>query len=331
MTRMATRRIARGCRRIVLAATILIACTSACAVERTPFTVVVLPDTQFYSERYPGTYLSQTAWIAATREQEHIAFVTHLGDLVQNHDRRVEWERADRAMRLLDLTVPYSACFGNHDLGSSHCTDFFGPARYAGRPWYLGADPGGHNHAQIFEAGGYRILHLNLEFGAGDKAVAWARSVAAEHAALPAILSTHDYLGLGSRTPTGERLWADFVSQTPRIFLVLNGHIHGEFWQVSENRAGGRVIEILSDYQDNPNGGEGDLRILRFDVAADRLEIETYSPLLDRVNASPAGRFGFDVEFGETIRVLTPVSRAPVAVPNRGLPVVPAAPAPVGN
>jgi len=31
--------------------------------DRAPFSVVLLPDTQNYSEKYPGTYLSQTCWI----------------------------------------------------------------------------------------------------------------------------------------------------------------------------------------------------------------------------------------------------------------------------
>lgn len=76
--------------------------------------------------------------------------------------------------------------------------------------------------------------------------------------------------------------------------------------------------QYYSDFQDNPDGGEGDLRILRFDIPTNRLEVETYSPLLDRATTSFGSRFGFDVEFGETIRVAAPVGCAAEPVPNGG-------------
>lgn len=290
---------------------------AAHAVERVPFTVVALPDTQRYSERLPGSFLAQTGWIVAMRERESIAFVTHLGDLVEHHADRTEWERADRAMRTLDGIVPFSACIGNHDAGSANCTEFFGTTRHAGQPGYVGSSPDGRNHAMAFTASGYRFLHLNFVYAPGEPALAWARTVVAATPDSPVIVSTHDNLGLFARTTNGEALWSRFVTDVPQVFLVLNGHTHGEYWQVSANSAGGRVIEILSDYQDNANGGEGDLRLLRFDVPRNRLEIETYSPVLDRWSTNETSRFGFDVEFGKGVVVQSPVGRQQTVAPNR--------------
>ena len=54
--------------------------------DRAPFSVVLLPDTQNYSEKYPGTYLSQTCWIKDRAQQDNIRFVIHLGDIVQHDD-----------------------------------------------------------------------------------------------------------------------------------------------------------------------------------------------------------------------------------------------------
>src|SRR5690348_2204461 len=42
------------------------------------FTIVVLPDTQHYSEDYPGTFLAQTTWIAENLAARKIAAVIHL-------------------------------------------------------------------------------------------------------------------------------------------------------------------------------------------------------------------------------------------------------------
>lgn len=318
----------RQCRVVVAGVVLALALLrGARAQERAAFTIVALPDTQRYSEKFPGTFLCQAGWIAAERERESIVFVTHLGDLVEHRGELKEWQRADRAMRILDGVVPYSACIGNHDLGTTNAFAFFGPARYAGRSGYLGAAPNGLSHAQLVAAGGYRLLHLNLVYAPDAATLDWARGVVAAYAESPAIISTHDNLGLAARTANGEALWNAFVSRTPQIFLVLNGHTHGEYWQVSTNVAGGRVIEILSDYQENLAGGEGDLRLLRFDLPRNRLEVETYSPLLDRANTNVSSRFGFDMAYGATIQVRAPVGRGPSGFLGRK-PEYGAAPAP---
>ena len=48
------------------------------------FTIVVLPDTQFYSAEFPVVYTAQTEWIANSIASRNILFVTHLGDVVLN-------------------------------------------------------------------------------------------------------------------------------------------------------------------------------------------------------------------------------------------------------
>src|SRR5262249_1306151 len=80
------------------------------------FTIVLLPDTQFYSEKYPETYVAQTMWIRERVKPDNIKFVVCLGDIVQNAHVEDEWKRADQAAHILDGVVPYSAVPGNHDL-----------------------------------------------------------------------------------------------------------------------------------------------------------------------------------------------------------------------
>src|ERR1700693_4565394 len=54
------------------------------------FTVVALPDTQYYSSSlYGGTpamFNAQTQWIVNNQNSLNIAYVAHLGDMVQNGD-----------------------------------------------------------------------------------------------------------------------------------------------------------------------------------------------------------------------------------------------------
>ena len=77
------------------------------AEKRSDFTVVLLPDTQYYSQLYPENYLCQTRWIKERASADNIKFVIHLGDIVHNYNNiEQEWKAADRAHQILDGAVP---------------------------------------------------------------------------------------------------------------------------------------------------------------------------------------------------------------------------------
>jgi len=80
-----------------------------------PFVIVMLPDTQNYLQKWPESFMAQTDWIGRNRERENIAFVTHIGDVVNDPNGSKEWEAADKAMSQLDGVVPWGVCLGNHD------------------------------------------------------------------------------------------------------------------------------------------------------------------------------------------------------------------------
>ncbi|WDE99390.1 metallophosphoesterase [Lentisphaera profundi] len=96
-------------------------------VKVEPFTIVVLPDTQYYCDtrhklsakwgngdlrRY---FFAQTEWVRDNQERFNIAFLLHEGDIVQA-DAPEEWAIAREAMSILDGKVPYCMCLGNHDM-----------------------------------------------------------------------------------------------------------------------------------------------------------------------------------------------------------------------
>ena len=99
------------------------------------FSIVVIPDTQNYTQNNPAIFNAQTRWIRDNRNSENIVFVTHLGDLTGTisdycGDAR-EWRRVDAAMSNLKFDpplapLPYSVLPGNHDF------DDFAPPRTNG-------------------------------------------------------------------------------------------------------------------------------------------------------------------------------------------------------
>ena len=82
-----------------------------------PFTLVVLPDTQCYcdtrhaqsAKKWGGDlrryFFSQTRWIRDNARKLNIAFVLHEGDITQT-DYDDEWKIAAKAMALLDGKSP---------------------------------------------------------------------------------------------------------------------------------------------------------------------------------------------------------------------------------
>jgi hypothetical protein len=282
------------------------------------FTVVLLPDTQFYSEKYPETYVAQTMWIRERVRQDNIKFVVCLGDIVQNAHVEQEWLNAHEAARILDGVVPYSAVPGNHDLvlkdkvisrDSTLYNKFFGVARFAKEPWY-----GGHlgetndNNYCTFEAAGRDFLVLSLEFAPRDEALAWAAEICRTHSAHNVILATHSYLNLQGRTTSqakvsgssansGEEMWRKLVSKQPNIFMVACGHVGGVNLLNSVNDSGGSVIEILTDYQNLALGGQGWLRTMKFVPNENKIYVDAYSPLLKQHNPDPKQSHTIDLDF----------------------------------
>ena len=141
------------------------------AADQEPFTIVMLPDTQFYAETYPEYFHDQTEWVRRNAEKENIVFVTQVGDIVQNGDAAPnEWKVADEAFARLKGVVPWGVAIGNHDydLGeppgrASVFRKTFGPQRFAGNAWYGGSSENELNSYQLFSGGGDRFLIFHLE------------------------------------------------------------------------------------------------------------------------------------------------------------------------
>lgn len=295
------------------------------------FTVVVMPDTQHYSEKYPANFHAQTEWIVANKKRYKIAAVLQLGDLT-NHNNPAEWDVAQKAMTKLDGHVPYFITLGNHDYsergGCSDRTtlynDYFPIAKFRERPNFGGTydrEPERmENCYQTFAVGDRKFVVLSLEFGPRNDVVRWANEVTASHADHEAILITHAYMyydetrydwaKYGPRQTwnphnyrvaknsaddvnDGEQLWQKLVGKHENFILTLNGHVIGDGLgrTVTKTAAGRDVHQVLVNFQMKPNGGDGWLRLLEF--KADKLTVAArdYSPVLNRQNISKQNRF----------------------------------------
>src|SRR4051812_14751447 len=111
------------------------------------FTVVLMPDTQFYNEKYPDTYVQQTLWIRGRVRPDNLKFCIGLGDIVNTAQEEQQWINANHAASVLDGVLPYSVVPGNHDLrakdkkltrDTSLYNKYFPASRYEGRKWYGG-------------------------------------------------------------------------------------------------------------------------------------------------------------------------------------------------
>jgi parallel beta-helix repeat protein len=267
------------------------------------FTIIVLPDTQGYSETYPWIFDNQTQWIADNVNSMNIVFVTQLGDLVNIPYNISEWENANQSMSKLDGKVPWSVLLGNHDSYNDSRTNFnrfFGVDRFKGESWYGGAYniSDNSNNYQLFSVSGNGYLILNLQYDPSDDVLRWASHTIDSYPERKVIVSTHDYLmglyRLGQRSYIGERMWHGLIKQhAEQVFLVLCGHAGAEDF-IADNVDGNTVYQVLSDYQPDSYIESGWLRILEFCPNQQKIYVKTYSPILNTYKNGSESEFTLD-------------------------------------
>jgi hypothetical protein len=301
------------------------------------FTIIGLPDTQYYTENLQGsgtgqgtgniaTFKAQTNWIKANRVDSNIVYVFHLGDCVQNgDDEEDEWKRVDTAMSTLEnITglpdgIPYGIAVGNHDQtpsgepgddGTVSTTDlynqYFGVSRFSGRDYYAGHFRSDNdNHFDTLTVGSLKFIFVYIEYGAyrDDKsAVDWADSILAAFDDRSGIIVSHKLLDSGTGTDVsfstaGDTIYKK-VKDNANLFLMLAGHWTNE-GRRTETRGGDStdVFALLSDYQGLENGGDGWLRIMRFSPTNNKIYVKTYSPTLDDFKTGSDSQFELNYDF----------------------------------
>ena len=184
------------------------------------------------------------------------------------------------------------------------------------------------NNYHLFEAGGHKWLVLALEFGPRDDVLRWANEITAKHADRSAILVTHAYLrpdnsrfdrrilieaaknkgpkknkGLDNYALSkgkggfndGEDIWQKLVSKHANFALVVSGHVCVTGRLDSKGDHGNVVHQMVVDYQNQKDGGEGYLRLLQFHPDGKTVSVSDYSPVLDKVSEMPNTNYEFSL------------------------------------
>ena len=288
------------------------------------FSIVILPDTQHYrgqaTQAEPKSTRPTTNrifeiyvdWTSANLAAQRIAFVSHVGDIVDKNNRE-QWTVARRIMDRLHGKVPYGISVGNHDMtaggDSSLFQEFFPASRYQGFPWYAGyyqKDPGksaesgnNANSCQTFSARGLDFVILHLECNAPNKVLDWADAMLAKHASRRAIITTHMNLGPrkkpkstegyyedpkgrmdwkkchGKKGNTPQEMWEKSFRNHANLFMICSGDQSRTqaMRQSVRGKHGNVVHELLSDY------GTDGIRVMRFLPKQNQIEVRTWNPL----------------------------------------------------
>ena len=305
------------------------------------FSVVALPDTQFYSENTGGDraaiFSAQTDWIVAERDARNIGFVLHLGDITQNGDNPTtaleQWTNASNAMyRLEDPVttmqeegVPYIMAVGNHDqtpIGDADGTTtnfnkYFGVHpdtginHFSDKSYYGGSSEAAKadNNYTLFTAGGMDFIVISLEYDTSpDTAdLNWADALLKAHPTRRGIVITHHMVNTGnpaSFSGQGSAIY-QALKDNPNLILMHGGHVHGE-GRRSDTFEGRTVHSLLADYQGRSDGGDGWLRIMKFRPSQNKIEVQTYSPTLDQYETDADSQFSLDVDLKSGMGPYTP-------------------------
>ena len=313
------------------------------ARELTPaddFTLVALPDTQYYTRDAdppdrpepddPELFNAQTRWAWDNRVVRNVVGLFHLGDIINNSDVDAQWQRASKAMAILEDTsdplypfgLPHAVSFGNHDLypkdepeATAVANSHFGVDRYQDRPYYGGNFDGDNDeNFVILQAGGLQVIVVSLQFNPAPapELLAWVRSVFESHPRAIGIIATHYIVtGGGGFSPQGAALW-EALKDVDNLQLMASGHV-AQAARRSDEYAGNVIHSMLSDYQrsapdpnnheqpvvveqSQTNGGRGYMRIWQFEPSRQKLYVESYSPKNDAAYTDEQNEFELDVD-----------------------------------
>ncbi len=240
------------------------------------FTVVVLPDTQYYTrDAAPPTrpdaddteyFNTQTRWAWDHRYDQRVVGLFGLGDVINNADQTKQWTRASKALAILEDFndpafpdgLPFGVAFGNHDQfpkdvpeETENANKYFGVDRFAGRAYY-GGNFDGDNDANFvyFQAGDLQLVVLSFQFDTAPDAdvLAWARNVFLAHPrALGVVASHYIVTGGGDFSDQGAAIY-EALKDVPNLQLMASGHVSKDARR-SDEFEGNVIHSMLSDFQ----------------------------------------------------------------------------------
>jgi 3',5'-cyclic AMP phosphodiesterase CpdA len=262
-----------------------------------PVTFVWLSDTQGYASTFPENLSAMTKWIVENRERLNIQYVLQSGDLVNDMLREREWNNVASAFDAFVGQVPVFNIAGNHDIkGMMYMYDDYyatvSRQKYTEYPTFGGEEAQGRRRYDLVTIGQEDFIIIGVGYNVQRVDYDWLNSTLKKYSDRTAILVSHWYLELKPQTEltADSKLLHRVVAANPNVRYVLCGHRHGlrhveERYDDDKDGTPERTVQaIMVDYQALPNGGEGYLMLLTFNVVDRTVSITSYSPVLDDFN-----------------------------------------------
>lgn len=283
------------------------------------YRIIVIPDIQFETQDHPDILNSMFQWIHDSASYYNVKAIIQLGDITQLGTVAQFVTASDAAKHIDSTGIPYAFTTGNHDYDSvvsvptnlpnrivNNYNAYFGPSRYAGKPFYGGNYNNSNENFYIkFDAGSTKYISIQLEYIPRDSSLAWAQRVLDSFPDRKAIIATHSYISFygeksvdttryvndspiyGHLGNAGQAMWDKLIKKNKQISMVFCGHqIHPVLYlpvvhRISEAGTNGNIVhQILTNYQDDLNGGNGYMMIVTVSPSTGTVNMKMFSPTL---------------------------------------------------
>lgn len=270
-------------------------------------TIAIIPDSQYMGQYQPCIVEDMIKWCAEQKDALHIKSILHVGDISEESEPS-QFESGIQAFSYAKKAkIPFMVTAGNHD-SHSDCRvflEYFGSTCYTEFKNILFDDDSGSGAIE-FDLSGKKIIAVNVNAYRLTKSLAWCKKIIIKKN-LPTIIFSHDvYYGDKKggviKTKIGTIIFDTLVHNGHTIFMVIAGHHFDIGHAITKNTMGKDVLNILTNYQTYPNGGNGYLQLAEFDFTNNRFNITTYSPWVAHTPIENRSAYGFEQLVSESDR-----------------------------
>ena len=242
---------------------------------RKNYNFAIIPDPQYTTQYKPAILDAQNEWIAENANDYNIAMTLGVGDITQD-GTEAEFKRASESYSIFDeKNIPYLLTDGNHD--SSIYLKYFGAQRYENNPAYQGAGPSGYSKYAITKGGSYNYLFLTIPYNSEqiEQDREWINNILTTYDNLPTVIITHF-------DDNNKNITNDFVKKYNQVFMFIEGHVTYRDAKIITNDYGHPVLNAIVNYQFEPYGGNGIIRLMQFDELNKEISFQSYSPWVQK-------------------------------------------------
>lgn len=270
-------------------------------------TITIIPDSQYMGQYHPVIVDDMIKWCAEQKNALNIKSILHVGDISEESERG-QFEAGIRAFSYAkEAQIPFMVTIGNHDARNDGNAFF----EYFGRHCYkefknIIFDDDSGSGAIEFELSEKKVIAVNINGYRLQKSLAWCDNIIKEKK-LPTIIFSHDIYygdkkGGITKTKIGRVIFDELVDKNHTIFLVIAGHHFDVGHSITKNGVGKDVLNILTNYQNYPNGGNGYLQLVEFDFSKNKFNVATYSPWVANTPVGKRSVYGLEQLVAEADR-----------------------------